>query len=252
MPENKNLSGEKTAAKPIIEIKNCNVVNEQNLILSNVNLTVNEGDIVYLVGRVGSGKSSIIKTLIAELPVTEGEVNVAGFSLKGIRQNKIPQLRRKIGVVFQDFQLLKENTVMENLMFVLKCTGWSDEAKMEKRCMEVLRMVQMQTKEHKMPHQLSGGEQQRIAIARALLNSPSIILADEPTGNLDAQTATGIMNILMSIHNEYRPAIVIVTHNRSIIEQYPGRVILCDKGVCRELNQKIEDADLSVNDDMPE
>lgn len=253
MPEINKTGEGNLSSKPIIEIENCNVVNEQNLILSNVNLTVNEGDIVYLVGRVGSGKSSIIKTIIAELPVTQGDVKVAGFSLKDIKQNRIPLLRRKIGVVFQDFQLLKENTVLENLMFVLKCTGWTDPDKMEKRCMEVLKMVQMQTKEHKMPHQLSGGEQQRVAIARALLNSPSIILADEPTGNLDAQTATGIMNILMSIHNEYRPAIVIVTHNRSIIEQYPGRVILCDKGVCRELNQKsqIDDADLSVNADMP-
>ena len=239
--------------QPLIEIRNTNIINEQSLILSSVNLTVNEGDIVYLVGRVGSGKSSIIKTLIGEIPVTQGDVTVAGFTLKNISQKNIPILRRKIGVVFQDFQLLKENTVKENLMFVLKCTGWTDKEKMEQRCMDVLKMVQMQTKEHKMPHQLSGGEQQRIAIARALLNSPSIILADEPTGNLDAQTATGIMNILMSIHNEYRPAIVIVTHNRNIIEQYPGRIFLCEQGQCRELNQasQISDEDMNLKDDMP-
>ena len=238
----------------LIEIKNTNIINDGSLILSDVNLTVNEGDILYLVGRVGSGKSSIIKTLIAEIPVTEGNVTVAGFKLKGISQRNITALRRKIGVVFQDFQLLKEYTVWENLMFVLKCTGWKDPKKMEDRCHQVLKMVQMETKEHKMPHQLSGGEQQRIAIARALLNSPSIILADEPTGNLDAQTATGIMNILMSIHNEYRPAIVIVTHNRNLIEQYPGRVILCEGGHCRELNaaSQIDDADLSLSGDMPE
>ena len=239
--------------QPLIEIRNTNIINEQSLILSSVNLTVNEGDIVYLVGRVGSGKSSIIKTLIGEIPVTQGDVTVAGFTLKNISQKNIPLLRRKIGVVFQDFQLLKENTVKENLMFVLKCTGWTDKEKMEQRCMDVLKMVQMQTKEHKMPHQLSGGEQQRIAIARALLNSPSIILADEPTGNLDAQTATGIMNILMSIYNEYRPAIVIVTHNRNIIEQYPGRIFLCEQGQCRELNQasQISDEDMNLKDDMP-
>ncbi len=239
--------------QPLIEIKDANIINEQNLILSSVNFTVNQGDIVYLVGRVGSGKSSIIKTLIAEIPVTQGDVQVAGFNLKNISHRNIPLLRRKIGVVFQDFQLLKENTVKENLMFVLKCTGWTDAQKMENRCLEVLKMVQMQTKEHKMPHQLSGGEQQRIAIARALLNSPSIILADEPTGNLDAQTATGIMNILMSIHNEYKPAIVIVTHNRNIIEQYPGRIFLCEQGKCRELNQpsQISDENIDLKDDMP-
>lgn len=221
---------------PIIELKDVDIINEKSLILSEVNIAINEGDILYLVGRVGSGKSSILKTIIGELPLQKGDGRVLDFNLKNIRESKIPNLRRNIGVVFQDFQLLTDNTVLENLMFVLRCTGWNDNKKMIKRCEEVLKMVGMENKEHKLPNQLSGGEQQRVAIARALLNSPSIILADEPTGNLDAQTASGIMNILMSIHNQYSPAIVIITHNRSIIEQYPGRVILCSNGGCKEIN----------------
>lgn len=237
-----------------IEILDADILNDGNLILSQVNLSIKSGDLVYLVGRVGSGKSSIIKTLIGELPVLKGDVRVGDFNLRGIRKSQIPLLRRNIGVVFQDFQLLGEQTVLENLQFVLKCTGWTDSAKMNLRCTQVLKMVDMESKSHKFPHQLSGGEQQRVAIARALLNMPQVILADEPTGNLDAQTASGIMNILMKIHNEYRPTIIIVTHNRSLLENYPGRIILCANGECREINHNNENLNLNekvISEDLP-
>ena len=241
-------------ALPLIKLENADIYNDGNLILQGVNLKVKRGEFVYLIGKVGSGKSSIIRTLTAELPLINGEGRVGDFDLKTIRKNQIPFLRRKLGVVFQDFQLLMDQTVMENLMFVLRSTEWDDEQKMQDRCNEVLKIVGMETKAHKMPHQLSGGEQQRVAIARAILNSPSVILADEPTGNLDAETANGIMDALFRIHNQYSPAILMITHNRSIIDRYPARIMLCANGACTEMtnNDTEQDKLKEVVDDMPE
>ena len=237
---------------PLVKLEGADIVTEGNLVLSDVNFQVNRGELVYLVGKVGSGKSSILKTLDAELPVTKGKVRVGDYDLSCIKRSQVPLLRRNIGVVFQDFQLLTDRNVEENLMFVLKATGWKDPEKMNERCSEVLEMVGLKTKAHKIPYQLSGGEQQRVAIARALLNSPDIILADEPTGNLDSETADGIMALMMKIHHEYKPAIIIVTHNRTIIDRYPGRIILCKDGKCREVTEEVNSsAAESLSDDMP-
>ena len=222
------------AGPPLIELREADICNEDNRVVSNVTRSVSRGDFVYLVGRVGSGKSSIIKTLIAELPLRRGYGRVGEYSLAKIKKKQIPYLRRKIGVVFQDFQLLMDRSVEENLLFVLQSTGWKNRKEMKKRSAEVLSLVGMETKAHKMPHQLSGGEQQRVAIARALLNNPSIILADEPTGHLDADTAEEIMDLLMQIHRQQQPAVVMVTHNRQLFAKYPGRVMVCEKGECRE------------------
>lgn len=220
--------------EPLIELQNVDVINDGNLILSNVSLNINKGEFVYLIGKVGTGKSSIIKTLIAELPIKMGSGRVGEFKLNGIKKREIPYLRRECGVVFQDFQLLMDRTVIENLLFVLKATGWKKKKVMQERATEILKLVGMGTKAHKMPHQLSGGEQQRVAIARALLNNPSIILADEPTGNLDSETATDIMELLMMIHREHNPAVLMVTHNNEIFKRYPGRLFICKRGGCFE------------------
>ena len=225
---------------PLVTMQGVDVVNDGNLILSNVDITINKGEFVYLLGKVGSGKSSIIKTLIAELPLKKGAAEVAGFKLWKIKNRHIPYLRRKLGVVFQDFQLLMDRTVEDNLLFVLEATGWKKRKEMLARASEVLAMVGMQEKLHKMPHQLSGGEQQRVAIARALLNNPQVILADEPTGNLDEDTASGIMNLLREIHQKQQPAILMVTHNRELYKRYPGRVLICENGGVREMEQEIE------------
>ena len=225
---------------PLVTMQGVDVVNDGNLILSNVDITINKGEFVYLLGKVGSGKSSIIKTLIAELPLKKGAAEVAGFKLWKIKNRHIPYLRRKLGVVFQDFQLLMDRTVEDNLLFVLEATGWKKRKEMLARASEVLAMVGMQEKLHKMPHQLSGGEQQRVAIARALLNNPQVILADEPTGNLDEDTASGIMNLLREIHQKQQPAILMVTHNRELYKRFPGRVLICEDGGVREMEQEIE------------
>lgn len=239
-------------ALPLVKLEGADIVNDGNLVLSDVSFEVSRGELVYLVGKVGSGKSSILKTLDAELPVTKGKVRVGDFDLSRIKDRQIPYLRRNLGVVFQDFQLLTDRSVEDNLMFVLKATGWSDDAKMQERCSQVLRMVGLENKAHKMPHQLSGGEQQRVAIARALLNNPDVILADEPTGNLDSETADGIMALMMKIHHEYKPAIIIVTHNRTIIDRYPGRVLLCKDGSCREVTDEVNVAhSAELKEDMP-
>lgn len=225
---------------PLVTMQGVDVVNDGNLILSNVDVTIGKGEFVYLLGKVGSGKSSIIKTLIAELPLKKGKAEVAGFNLWKIKKRRIPYLRRKLGVVFQDFQLLMDRTVEDNLLFVMEATGWKRRKEMAVRAKEVLAMVGMQEKIYKMPHQLSGGEQQRVAIARALLNNPQVILADEPTGNLDEDTAADIMNLLMEIHEKQQPAILMVTHNRELYKRYPGRVLICEEGKVREMEQEIE------------
>ena len=219
---------------PIISFKDADIAGGDSTVIYGLNMDIYPGDFVYIVGKVGTGKTSIIRTIIAETPLSNGQGQVCGFSLETIKEKEIPYLRRKMGVVFQDFQLLMDRSVEDNLLFVLKATGWKSEAEMAKRISEVLGAVGMERKAHKMPHQLSGGEQQRIAIARALLNEPEVIIADEPTGNLDNETADGIMKLLTSINQEKGTAIVMVTHNRQIFEKYRGRVMVCQNEACTE------------------
>ena len=226
--------------KPIISFRNADIINGEATVIYNLNMDVMPGDFVYIVGKVGTGKTSIIRTIIAENPLVKGEGEACGFQLNGIRDREIPYLRRRMGVVFQDFQLLMDRSVEDNLSFVLRATGWKNEDEMSKRISSVLEAVGMQRKAHKMPHQLSGGEQQRIAIARSLLNDPEVIIADEPTGNLDNETADGIMKLLTGINKDKGTAIVMVTHNRQIFEKYPGRVMVCKDENCIE--QSEEDA----------
>ncbi len=217
----------------LISFQGADIVNGETPVIYGLNMEVCAGDFVYIVGKVGTGKTSIIRTMIAENPVYKGHAEVCGYTLEGIKEKDIPWLRRKLGVIFQDFQLLMDRTVEDNLAFVLHATGWKDNALIDKRIKEVLADVGMGKKAHKMPHQLSGGEQQRIAIARALLNKPQVILADEPTGNLDNETADGIMRLLTGINKE-GTAIVMVTHNRGIFEKYQGRIFACSDEKCTE------------------
>ena len=216
----------------IISFQGTDILNGEDIVIYGMDMEIEKGDFVYIVGKVGTGKTSIIRTMIAEHRPGKGSATACGYDLSTIRPKEIPFLRRKLGVVFQDFQLLTDRTVEDNLSFVLKATGWKDRAAADRRIREVLEAVGMETKAHKMPHQLSGGEQQRIAIARALLNKPEVIIADEPTGNLDGETADGIMQLLTRINREEGTAIVMVTHNRSLFEQYPGRVFLCKDEAC--------------------
>ncbi len=222
------------SGQPIISFRQADIINGEETVIFGLDMDIFPGDFAYIVGRVGTGKTSIIRTIIAENPLRAGEGTVCGMNLKELREKEIPFLRRKLGVVFQDFQLLMDRSVEDNLAFVLKATGWKDRAAADKRIREVLDAVGMGTKAHKMPHQLSGGEQQRIAIARSLLNSPEVIIADEPTGNLDNETADGIMQLLTRINKEDGTAVVMVTHNRSIFEKYPGRVFVCKDESCHE------------------
>lgn len=228
-----NVLSNRKEMEPVIRFKDAEIVNGESTVIYDFNMEVFPGDFVYIVGKVGTGKTSIIKTMIAENPLGAGEAEVCGFFLKGIKDKNIPFLRRKMGVVFQDFQLLMDRSVEDNLRFVLEATGWKSRESENNRINEVLEAVGMSRKAHKMPHQLSGGEQQRIAIARALLNSPEVILADEPTGNLDAETAEGIMRLLSRLNSE-GTAIVMVTHNLSIVKDYPGRVFVCANESCTE------------------
>lgn len=219
---------------PIISFKGADILNGEATVIYGLDLDIYPGDFVYIVGKVGTGKTSIIRTMIAENPLFKGRGSVCGYDLVNIREKDIPYLRRKMGVVFQDFQLLMDRSVEDNLRFVLQATGWKSEEQMSARIREVLEAVGMERKLHKMPHQLSGGEQQRIAIARSLLNEPQVIIADEPTGNLDNETADGIMRLLTGINREKGTAIVMVTHNRQIFEKYPGRVMVCKDETCHE------------------
>lgn len=214
----------------IINIKNANIYQGQNLILQNVNLEINRGEFVYLVGKTGTGKSSLLKTLYGGLALKEGECTVVGFDIKGMSWKKLPFLRRNIGIVFQDFQLLTDRNVNENLKFVLKATGWKDELLITEKIADVLDKVGLKSKGFKMPFELSGGEQQRIDIARALLNSPKLILADEPTGNLDPETSHEIMQLLFQISRDYGTTIVMATHDYAIIHKFPGRLIKTERG----------------------
>jgi cell division transport system ATP-binding protein len=217
------------ALDTIISLNNVSIFQKYNLVLTNVTMNIDKGEFVYLIGKTGSGKSSLLKTLYADLDLTQGQGTVAGFDLATIKRKEIPFLRRKLGIVFQDFQLLTDRSVNDNLMFVLKATGWKDKMAMQKRIQEVLEKVHLTTKGFKMPHELSGGEQQRISIARALLNDPELILADEPTGNLDPETSEGIMNLLMEISKNGR-AVLIATHDLMMFEKFPSRTIRCESG----------------------
>ena len=214
----------------VLEIHHANIYQGESLILSDVNITVAKSEFVYLVGKTGSGKSSLLKTLYGELPLTVGEGKVAGFDLKDVNWKTVPFLRRNIGIVFQDFQLLTDRNVHDNLKFVLKATGWKDEKQIEDKILEVLRRVGLSTKGYKSTYELSGGEQQRVDIARALLNSPKLILADEPTGNLDPETTEEIMNLLFQITKEFGTAIVMATHDYIVINKYPARTIRTEAG----------------------
>ncbi len=221
-------------AQALIHFKDADILNGETVVLYGLNMDVMPGDLVYIVGKVGSGKTSIIRTVIAENKLLSGEGVACGFDLTSLHNRDIPFLRRRIGVVFQDFQLLTDRSVEDNLEFVLRATGWKDKKEIDERISQVLKAVGMGTKAHKMPHQLSGGEQQRIAIARALLNKPAVILADEPTGNLDGETADEILQLLQTLNAE-GTAIVMVTHNRYIYEKYPGRVFTCENEHCHEV-----------------
>ncbi len=218
----------------LISFEDAVILNGESPVIYNLNMEVKAGDFVYIVGKVGTGKTSIIRSINAENSLGGGEGKVCGYDLNNLKDKDIPHLRRKMGVVFQDFQLLMDRDVEANLSFVLRSIGWKDENLINKRITSVLEAVGMARKAHKMPHQLSGGEQQRISIARALLNEPVLILADEPTGNLDSETADGIMQLLTTINQERGTAIVMVTHNLQIFEKYKGRVMVCKNETCVE------------------
>ena len=217
----------------IIELKSCSIMQQDHLVLSDVNLKADKGEFLYLVGKVGSGKTSLIRTINAQIPLIDGEGWVAGFDLRTLKKREIPLLRRKLGIVFQDFQLLTDRTVHENLEFVLRATGWTNKIATEERIREVLEKVGLQNKGFKMPHQLSGGEQQRVVIARALLNDPEIILADEPTGNLDPETSEEIHVLLRSMSDTGR-AVIMSTHKLSLVKKYPARTMRCENGKVTE------------------
>ncbi len=224
-------------SQPVLFLKNASIFQRENLILSNVSVTVEKGEFVYLIGKTGTGKSSFMKTLYGDLPLSEGEGAIVGYDLPTLKENDIPFLRRKLGVVFQDFKLLNDRTVMENLLFVLKATGWKDKTNMDNKVNDVLDKVGMKTNAFKYPYQLSGGEQQRVAIARALLNDPELILADEPTGNLDPQTSVEVMEVLQEI-NKNGNTILMATHDYALLLKYPSKTLKCDDNQVFEVVQK--------------
>ena len=214
---------------PVIRVKDASIFQENNTVLSDVNFEVEKGEFVFLIGRTGGGKSSLLKTIYADLPFRLGEMNVAGFDIRNIKSAEVPMLRRKVGIIFQDFQLFPDRSVADNLSFVLKATGWKDKAKIKSRQAEVLMRVGLGSVGAKMPHQLSGGEQQRIVIARALLNEPLILVADEPTGNLDPDVSIGILHLFQEI-NKSGTAIMMATHDHSLVQKYDYRVLKCEMG----------------------
>jgi len=228
-------------AEKILSLQKANIYQGNSLILQDVNISIDKGEFVYLVGKTGTGKSSLLKTLYGELPLTEGEGEVVGFNLKGLTWKTVPFLRRTIGIVFQDFQLLTDRNVHDNLEFVLEATGWKDKKLMEDKITDVLDKVGLRTKGFKYPFEMSGGEQQRVDLARALLNSPKLILADEPTGNLDPETSDEIMNLLFRISREFGSAVVMATHDYMVINKFPGRTIKTEKG------RVIDNATISID-----
>ena len=217
-------------AEAIVELKQANIYQGDNLILQSVNLTVEKGQFVYLVGKTGTGKSSLLKTLYGDIPLREGEGTVTGFNLRDMNWKNVPYLRRMLGVVFQDFQLLTDRNVNDNLKFVLKATGWKDVRLMDEKIADVLDKVGLKAKGFKMPFEMSGGEQQRVDIARALLNSPKLILADEPTGNLDPETSDEIMHLLFRISRDYGTSIIMATHDYRVINKFPARMVRTERG----------------------
>jgi cell division transport system ATP-binding protein len=224
-------------SQPILSLKNVAIYQEGKTILSSVNLDVHRGEFIYIIGKTGSGKSSLMKTLYADLPLTEGEGHVVDFDLATLKEDDIPFLRRKIGIVFQDFKLLPDRSIKDNMLFVLKATGWIDNNEMERKIEEVLDKVGMKEFANKMPHQLSGGEQQRVAIARALLNDPELILADEPTGNLDPQTSTEVLDVLRKI-NANGKTILMATHDYALLMKVPSKTLKCEDERIFEVVQK--------------
>jgi cell division transport system ATP-binding protein len=212
------------SSEPVVSVKDLNIFHENVPILRNVNFNINKGEFVYLIGRTGSGKSSLLKILYADLPISQGNASVAGYKLNRIKRSKVPYLRRKIGIIFQDFQLFQDRNIGENLAFVMKATGWKDNLKIKQRLADVLMRVGLGSVGNKMPHQLSGGEQQRIVVARALINEPTILIADEPTGNLDPEIAEDILKLFREI-NKSGTTILMATHNHAFLDKYPARVL---------------------------
>lgn len=223
--------------QPVLSLKNVTIFQDSNAVLTDINLEVNHGEFIYIIGKTGSGKSSLLKTLYADLKLKEGEGSFVDYDLKTLRERDIPYLRRKIGIVFQDFKLLPDRDVHDNLLFVLKATGWSEKQEMEVKINEVLDKVGLKSAAHKMPHQVSGGEQQRIAVARALLNDAEIILADEPTGNLDPQTSVEIMQLLRDI-NQNGKTIIMATHDYALLMKFPSKTLKCESGKIFEVVQR--------------
>ena len=214
---------------PVVRVKEASIFQEHNTVLNEISFEIDKGEFAFLIGRTGSGKSSLLKTLYADLPLRLGDISVAGFNIREIKASQVPMLRRKVGIIFQDFQLFPDRTVGENLNFVMKATGWKDGARMKNRLAEVLMQVGLGSVEKKMPHQLSGGEQQRVVIARALINEPLILIADEPTGNLDPEVSLGILKIFQQI-NKSGTAILMATHSYGLIKRFPARVLKCEDG----------------------
>lgn len=226
----------------LIEYKDVNVYQESQLVLQDVNVEIGEGEFVYVTGKVGTGKSSFLKTLYGEIPVKEGEAKVMDYDMVELKRRHLPDLRKKLGIIFQDFQLLTDRTVDANLRFVLKATGWTNKVDINQRISDVLELVDMPTKGYKMPSELSGGEQQRIVIARAILNKPKLILADEPTGNLDAETSRQIVELLQRI-SKAGSTVVMITHNLNLLEQFPGRQLLCENHRLTEVTPQKDEQD---------
>ncbi len=221
-----------TEDTPLVEFRNADISNGEIIIVEDVNFTLDHGEFVYLTGKVGSGKTSIIRTITGENPLAGGFARVGDYDLSTLKKKQIPGLRRTLGIIFQDFQLLMDRSVEDNMRFVLRSTGWKDRLQMDDRIEKALKLVGLSSKGHRMPHQLSGGEQQRAVIARSILNSPSLILADEPTGSLDEQTSEAIMELLMRI-NAAGTAVIMITHNQSLMNSFPSRTLVCEKGTCR-------------------
>ena len=225
---------------PVVRVKEATIFQDNNSVLDNLTFEIEKGEFVFLIGRTGSGKSSLLKTLYGDLPLRLGDVNIAGFNIRDIKDRQVPLLRRKIGIIFQDFQLFSDRTVGENLNFVMKATGWRDSAKMKGRLAEVLMNVGLGSVEKKMPHQLSGGEQQRVVIARALINEPLILIADEPTGNLDPEVSNGILKTFQQI-NRSGTAVLMATHSYGLIRKFPARILKCeDKKILDSAKENFE------------
>lgn len=224
-------------SEPILFLRNVTIYQENKVILSNINLEVHHGEFLYIIGKTGSGKSSFMKTLYADLPLVEGQASIVDYDLASLKEDNIPYLRRKIGIVFQDFKLLPDRSVKENMLFVLKATGWTDKEEMQVKIDEVLEKVDLKSVANKMPHQLSGGEQQRVAIARALLNDPELILADEPTGNLDPQTSVEVMEVLRKINGNGK-TVIMATHDYALLMKYPSKTLKCEDSKIFEVVQR--------------